>query len=135
MSNYSHQGRYAGDYDSKSTPATLKPHRKHTRTSHDSYQVVDPASKRLFFLSLFVLLESWKIYDAIALKSSKIGVNITSLNKFTFVVKYFLLEGIFFWTLPYSMFHNCPSIQLQHLLSQLFSTFLRSFSSATAQFQ
>ena len=100
MSNYSHQGRYAGDYDSKSTPATLKPHRKHTRTSHDSYQVVDPASKRLFFLSLFVLLESWKIYDAIALKSSKIGVNITSLNKFTFVVKYFLLEGIFFWTLP-----------------------------------
>lgn len=100
MSNYPHQGRYASDYDSKRVPATLNLPRKHNRASQDSNQVVDPASKRLFFLSLFVLLESWKIYDAIALKSSKIGVNITSLNKFTFVVKYFLLEGIFFWTLP-----------------------------------
>lgn len=73
---------------------------KRARNAQSSYSSIDPASKRLFILSLFVLLESWKIYDAIALKSTKINVDITSLNKFTFVIKYFLLEGIFFWTLP-----------------------------------
>lgn len=70
--------------------------------------VLDDASQRVFVLSFFVLIQAWKIYDLVLLKST--GVNLgdapsddgqlTSLSKFTFVVKYAVLDGLMLWLLP-----------------------------------
>lgn len=54
--------------------------------------LVDEAFQRIFVASLFVLLQAWKIYDLITLG--------TSIDKFTFIVKYALIDGFFLWLLP-----------------------------------
>lgn len=64
--------------------------------------VLDEASQRYFIVSLFVLIQSWKVYDVILIKSDNTfdGIELTSLNNFSFVIKYALVDGIFFWILP-----------------------------------
>lgn len=67
-----------------------------------SRTVLDEASQRYFLVSLFILIQSWKVYDVILIKSDSTfdGVELTSLNNFLFVIKYALIDGIFFWVLP-----------------------------------
>lgn len=60
------------------------------------FEIVDEAFQRIFILSLFILLQSWKIYDLIGLN---VGSEV-AIGKFSFVFKYAMLEGVFFWFLP-----------------------------------
>ncbi|CAH6718666.1 nucleoporin Pom152p [[Candida] jaroonii] len=59
-------------------------------------EIVDEAFQRIFIISLFILLQSWKIYDLIGLN---VGSEV-AVGKFSFVFKYAMVEGIFFWFLP-----------------------------------
>lgn len=60
--------------------------------------VLDQASQRIFVLSLFILIQSWKIYDLVLLKSEipSTGEVLTQLNNFTYVLKYAILDGLFY---------------------------------------
>lgn len=76
--------------------------------------IVDQASQRLFVVSLFVLIQCWKIYDILMIKADSYAVSLspnagaalegadvfTSLNNFTFVMKYAFIDGLFLWLLP-----------------------------------
>lgn len=74
--------------------------------------IVDQASQRLFVVSLFVLLQCWKIYDILLVKADAFALNsashvgasvhesFTTLNNFTFVLKYAFVDGVFLWILP-----------------------------------
>lgn len=81
--------------------------------------IVDPASQRLFAISIFAAIQCWKIYDILLVKAdafaasnlavsastttASAGVPIptfTSLNNFTFVLKYAFIDGLFLWVLP-----------------------------------
>lgn len=73
--------------------------------------IIDHASQRLALVSLFFALQSWKIYDILLIKADAYAASTTVgstaidsgfllLNNFTFVLKYALIDGIFFWFLP-----------------------------------
>ncbi|KAI3402391.2 POM152 [Candida oxycetoniae] len=62
-----------------------------------STKVLDAASQRIFVFSVFILLQSWKIYDLVLLKSDLAS---TSLSSFTFILKYAVIDGTFLWLLP-----------------------------------
>ncbi|KAI5957493.1 POM152 [Candida theae] len=64
--------------------------------------ILDSASQRLFVLSLFMLIQSWKIYDLVLVKSEIASSNeqLTTLTNFTFVLKYVFIDGVFLWLLP-----------------------------------
>lgn len=64
--------------------------------------ILDPASQRLFAVSLFMLIQSWKIYDLVLVKSeiASSDEQLTSLTNFTFVLKYLFIDGVFLWLLP-----------------------------------
>jgi nucleoporin POM152 len=64
--------------------------------------VLDEASQRVFLISLFLLIQSWKLYDVILIRSDSSfdGIELTSLNRFSFVVKYAIIDGLFVWILP-----------------------------------
>ena len=53
---------------------------------------------RLFIVSIFILIQSWKIYDLVLLKSEipATGEVLTLLSNFTFVLKYSVLDGLFY---------------------------------------
>ncbi|RCK54783.1 hypothetical protein Cantr_03631 [Candida viswanathii] len=82
--------------------------RKRNREREDNSQpliptnILDQASQRIFVLSLFILIQSWKVYDLVLLKSEipSTGEMLTLLNNFTFVLKYAILDGLFLWFLP-----------------------------------
>lgn len=78
--------------------------------------VLDEASQRFFLVALFVFIQSWKIYDVILIKSDSTfdNVSLTSLDNFSFVVKYALCDGVFFWMLPI--------LNIQYLRFSLFKT-------------
>lgn len=72
--------------------------------------VIDLASQRRFVISLFVLIQCWKIYDVLLVRAnsyanlgktgSDIEVSFTLLNSFTFVLKYVVVDGLYLWLLP-----------------------------------
>ncbi|KAG2736961.1 hypothetical protein G9P44_001051 [Scheffersomyces stipitis] len=63
--------------------------------------ILDEATQRLFVLSLFVLIQSWKLYDVTLLKSNALAeYALTPLNNFSFVLKYAIIDGLFLWLLP-----------------------------------
>ncbi|KAL6452649.1 hypothetical protein SBY92_001910 [Candida maltosa Xu316] len=64
--------------------------------------VLDQASQRMFIISLFIIIQSWKIYDLVLLKTEIpfSDTPLTSLNNFTFVLKYSFLDGLFIFFLP-----------------------------------
>ena len=77
-------------YEGKETESSLQPL---IPTS-----VLDQASQRLFIVSIFILIQSWKIYDLVLLKSEipATGEVLTLLSNFTFVLKYSVLDGLFY---------------------------------------
>lgn len=85
--------------------------------------IVDQASQRLFVVSIFVLIQSWKIYDILMIRANDYNVSVdgthpdfTSLNNFTFVMKYALVDGLFLWLLPVL---NIPLLSFQPLVTLL----------------
>lgn len=63
--------------------------------------LLDHASQRLFVVSFFILIQAWKIYDLVLLKSVANSLEpLTQLSSFTFVVKYAIIDGLYLWILP-----------------------------------
>lgn len=66
--------------------------------------VVDEAFQRLFVVSLFVLIQSYKLYDLFVVNVGSEGAEdngiLTSFGRFSFVVKYSFIDGILLWFLP-----------------------------------
>lgn len=74
--------------------------------------IVDAASQRIFIVSIFVVIQCWKIFDILLVKAdayalasasnvdNPLEVSFTSLNNFTFVIKYVVIDGLFLWSLP-----------------------------------
>lgn len=63
---------------------------------------VDHASQRIFAVSLFVLIQCWKVYDIVLIRAESLTTlaALTSLNNFTFVLKYVVIDGVFLWLMP-----------------------------------
>ncbi|CAI5756792.1 unnamed protein product [Candida verbasci] len=62
--------------------------------------ILDQATQRIFLSSIFILIQSWKLYDLILMKSEINGeTQLTSLTNFTFLLKYSIIDGIFLWIL------------------------------------
>lgn len=89
-----------------------KPSRnQNINTSLIPQHIIDHASQRLALVSIFFALQSWKIYDILLIKadayaattavaSTALNPGFLLLNNFTFVLKYALVDGLFFWFLP-----------------------------------
>lgn len=97
--------------------------------------VLDQASQRIFVLSLFILIQSWKIYDLVLLKSEipSTGEVLTQLNNFTYVLKYAILDGLFLWILPvlniqYLTFSPFKTLMLTVILNACSIFLVSSFS-------
>lgn len=81
--------------------------------------IIDEASQRVFVVSFFVLIQCWKAYDIILLKSEGISgslIGLAPLNSFTFVAKYAVMDGLFLWLLPI--------LNIQYLVYSPLKTFL-----------
>lgn len=88
--------------DSTDTEIRRKRNRESSLQPLIPTSVLDQASQRLFIVSIFILIQSWKIYDLVLLKSEipATGEVLTLLSNFTFVLKYSVLDGLFLWLLP-----------------------------------
>lgn len=65
--------------------------------------ILDLASQRLFVTSFFMIIQCWKLYDVLLLRTnlkSTTTSEYSQLNTLTFVIKYALLDGLFLWFLP-----------------------------------
>lgn len=62
-------------------------------------EVIDEASQRTFAVSIFVLIQAWKLFDLITLKIGDTLPSGGGMSSFSFVVKYVLLDGIYILTL------------------------------------
>ncbi|EGW33599.1 uncharacterized protein SPAPADRAFT_50460 [Spathaspora passalidarum NRRL Y-27907] len=63
--------------------------------------ILDQAQQRIFIVSLFILIQSWKIYDLILIKSDTfVDTQLTQLTSYSFMLKYIILDGLFLWILP-----------------------------------
>ncbi|CUM63422.1 uncharacterized protein PRCAT00000997001 [Priceomyces carsonii] len=64
--------------------------------------LMDQATQRILLVTLFILLQSFKIRDSLFLKLyySENGALGTSTGNFMFVLKYAVLDGLFLWLLP-----------------------------------
>ncbi|KAG7663432.1 POM152 [[Candida] subhashii] len=80
--------------------------------------ILDQASQRLFITSLFILIQSWKIYDLVLLKTEIPGSDeqLTQLNNFSYMLKYAIIDGLFLWLLPV--------LNIQYLTFSAFKTLL-----------
>lgn len=93
-----------------------------SRSANDSFippYVLDHASQRLFILSVFILIQCWKVYDIILIRTETLTTNpvtLTNLNNFTFVIKYAIIDGLFLWILPIL---NIPYLTFSPLLTLL----------------
>lgn len=99
--------------------------------------VVDQASQRLFLVSVFVLIQCWKIYDILLIKAdsfsahmaldsgSTVHQSFTSLNNFTFVLKYAIIDGFFLWLLPVL---NVPLLRFLPLVTLLLTILATAFT-------
>lgn len=104
--------------------------------------IVDEASQRLFVVSMFVLIQCWKIYDILLVKADAYALQsggvdstdtFTLLNSFTFVLKFAVVDGLFLWLLPVL---NIPLLTFLPLVTVLLTvvvnagTFLLASNSA-----
>lgn len=98
--------------------------------------IVDPASQRIFLVSIFVLIQCWKIYDILLVKADLYAMTsssltsgpeltFTSLNNFTFVIKYIVIDGLFLWSLPIL---NVPLLSFGPLLTLLMTVIVNAFT-------
>lgn len=99
--------------------------------------IVDPASQRIFIVSIFVVIQCWKIFDILLVKAdayalasalkvdNPLDVTFTSLNNFTFVIKYVVIDGLFLWSLP--MF-NVPLLSFGPFLTLLLTVLANVFT-------
>lgn len=99
--------------------------------------IVDQASQRLFVVSLFVLLQCWKIYDVLLVKAdvfalssattmgSAVHEHFTNLNNFTFVLKYAFVDGFFLWLLPVL---NIPLLTFTPVVTLLLTIGINAFT-------
>ncbi|AOA63491.1 Nuclear pore complex glycoprotein subunit [Komagataella phaffii CBS 7435] len=69
--------------------------------------ILDVGSQRLFMISLFGLIQAWKVYDIMILKNESLRELLSkdswisfSIPELNFVVKYLVLDGLFLWCLP-----------------------------------
>lgn len=99
--------------------------------------IVDQASQRLFVVSLFVLLQCWKIYDILLVKAdvfalssatsmdTSVHEHFTNLNNFTFVLKYAFVDGVFLWLLPVL---NIPLLTFTPIITLLLTIGINAFT-------
>lgn len=82
--------------------ADKRPRERRESPSLVPAHIVDHASQRLFVVSLFVLVQCWKVYDVILIRTELVApsASLTLLNNFTFVLKYAAIDGLFLWLLP-----------------------------------
>ncbi|KAK6454697.1 uncharacterized protein RJT20DRAFT_60531 [Scheffersomyces xylosifermentans] len=96
--------------------------------------ILDLATQRMFIVSLFILIQSWKIYDVILLKSDVLtSYSLSPLNNFSFVLKYAIIDGLFLWLLPvlniqYLIFSPLKTLGLALLLNGLTFFLVSSFT-------
>lgn len=83
-----------------------------------SPRIIDPASQRLFVICIFVLIQCWKLYDIISIKTGVVdsGFFLRPHSGFTIVVKYAFIDGFFLWLLPL--------LNIPYLVLAPFETFL-----------
>ncbi|KAJ8099904.1 hypothetical protein POJ06DRAFT_254849 [Lipomyces tetrasporus] len=58
-------------------------------------EYIDVGSQRLYALSIFVIIQGWKIYDL-----TQIHKAISTEAELSFAFKYLVIEGLFLWALP-----------------------------------
>lgn len=99
--------------------------------------IVDPASQRIFLVSIFVVIQCWKIYDILLVKADAFALAdaskvdavaetaFTSLNNFTFVIKYVVVDGLFLWCLPML---NVPLLSFRPLVTLLLTALVNAFT-------
>ncbi|GEQ71165.1 hypothetical protein JCM33374_g4846 [Metschnikowia sp. JCM 33374] len=106
--------------------------------------IVDHASQRLFVISIFAAIQCWKIYDILLVKADAFAIanlavaagtsaksgnvplgSFTSLNNFTFVLKYALIDGLFIWLLPVL---NIPLLTFSPLMTLLLTAGINSLN-------
>lgn len=99
--------------------------------------IVDPASQRIFLVSIFIVIQCWKIYDILLVKADAfaftnasqvdgaVDFSFTSLNNFTFVIKYVLIDGLFLWSLPVL---NVPLLSFGPLFTLLLTVLVNIFT-------
>lgn len=66
-----------------------------------STDVLDVPSQRLLMVAIFVIIQCYKLYDLILLKSGLpvSGILLTS-SRFNFITKYFIIDSLFLYFLP-----------------------------------
>ncbi|EGV66003.1 hypothetical protein PSN45_003182 [Yamadazyma tenuis] len=88
--------------------------------------ILDEAFQRILLVSVFVLIQAWKLYDAMLLNTiaddSVVG---SSLSRMTFVLKYLLIDGLFLWFLPIL---NLQYLSFSPLVTLLFTLILNLFN-------
>lgn len=105
--------------------------KKRQNEDHESLipvTVIDHASQRLFMVSIFILIQCWKIYDIILIRTDSLStgtINLTNLNNFTFVLKYAITDGLFLWLLPVL---NIPYLSFSPLITLLFTLAMNSLT-------
>jgi len=99
--------------------------------------IVDAASQRIFLVSIFVVIQCWKIYDVLLVKADLFALStaarlesapdltFTSLNNFTFVIKYVLIDGLFLWSLPML---NVPLLSFGPFVTLLLTVLVNIFT-------
>lgn len=99
--------------------------------------IVDPASQRIFLVSIFVVIQCWKIYDILLVKANEFALSntskvdgllelpFTSSNNFTFVIKYVVIDGLFIWSLPIL---NVPLLSFGPLVTLLLTAIINLFT-------
>lgn len=124
----------------------LKPSTTEERTEHDDFDesatlipehIVDQASQRIFVISIFVLIQCWKIYDILLIRADllsleaaaesggTIGAAFSGLNNFTFLMKYAVIDGIFLWLLP---IFNIPLLSFSPVVTLLLNGLTLAFT-------
>lgn len=90
-------------------------------------ETIDEAFQRIFLVSVFVLIQSWKIYDLILINSVDAGSSstVTSLGKVALLVKYAVVEGLYLWILPIL---NVSYLSFSPLVTLLFTLLLNLFN-------
>ncbi|ODV62225.1 Pom152p ASCRUDRAFT_17529, partial [Ascoidea rubescens DSM 1968] len=94
--------------------------------------IIDIASQRVYFISIFLLIQAWKFTNSLNLSKSQFSI-FNSLN-FYFILKFFIIDSIYLWILPifrvpYLTFNPFITF-LQIILVTCFTILLLSLSSS-----
>lgn len=89
-----------------STKGTIDPRPTNSKPHNESLpllstEVLEASKQRRLALSVFMIIQAYKIYDLILLKS---GLNVSGLlfnnSHFNFITKYFIIDSMFLYFLP-----------------------------------